>query len=170
VVTGSGDGTARIWNVATGQEIRVINGHDGVVRSAVFSPDGKRVVTASVDRSVRTWDAENGWELHRLVGHEGTVHSAAFSADGKFLITASEDKTARIWPVFSTTQALTDVAKIVVPRCLTPEQREKAFLDPEPPVWCVEMEKWPYDGRDWKDWLNSRRAGGNPPLPQHKTE
>jgi hypothetical protein len=32
-----------------------------------------------------------------------------------------------------------------VPRCLTPEQRERLFLAPEPPRWCIDMRKWPYD-------------------------
>ena len=36
--------------------------------------------------------------------------------------------------------------KAEVPRCLTPEQRRSLFLAPEPPRWCIDMHKWPYDG------------------------
>jgi hypothetical protein len=36
---------------------------------------------------------------------------------------------------------------------------------PEPPAWCIEMEKWPYDTQDWKDWLQFKRAHADPPLP-----
>jgi hypothetical protein len=35
----------------------------------------------------------------------------------------------------------------------------------QPPVWCIEMEKWPYHTQDWKDWLKFKRANANPPLP-----
>jgi hypothetical protein len=81
------------------------------------------------------------------------------------VVTSSWDATARVWRVFPTTQDLLDDATKVIPRCLTYEQRENAFLDPEPPAWCVEMEKWPYHTQDWKDWLRFKQANANPPLP-----
>ena len=75
--------------------------------------------------------------------------SAVFSPDGGSVATASEDKTAAIGTVaptshFENTQELVDDAKRVIDRCLTGEQRVAAFLDPEPPVWCIQMQKWPY--------------------------
>src|SRR5262249_18667869 len=48
---------------------------------------------------------------------------------------------------------LVDEAKQVSPRCLERSQRLEAFLDPEPPAWCIETGKWPYHTQDWKDWL-----------------
>jgi hypothetical protein len=39
-----------------------------------------------------------------------------------------------------------DRVKAEVPRCLTPEQRKRLFLSPEPRRWCIDMHKWPYDG------------------------
>ena len=140
-------------------------GHDGAVHSAAFSPDGRRVVTASVDGTARIWDAETQTQIAVLKGHDNGVRSAAFSPDGRRVVTASDDETARIWNVFPTTQHLVDHAKEVVPRCLTPQQRDEAFLNPAPAAWCIEAEKWPYHTQDWKDWLKFKRANANPPLP-----
>jgi hypothetical protein len=67
--------------------------------------------------------------------------------------------------VFRTTSDLVGNAQKAVPRCLTRAQREAAFLDPEPPVWCIEMEKWPYHTPAWKQWLADIRAGKKPPMP-----
>jgi hypothetical protein len=41
----------------------------------------------------------------------------------------------------------------------------RAFLDAEPPTWCIEMGKWPYHTQDWKVWLTYKRANASPPLP-----
>jgi WD40 repeat protein len=46
LVTASLDHDARIWNVASGKTIRILEGHAGSVSSAAFSPDGRWVVTA----------------------------------------------------------------------------------------------------------------------------
>src|SRR6516162_3689917 len=79
----------------------VLDGHDGSVTSAAFSPDGSRIVTASLDNTARTWDAASAKEIAVLRGHDGTVWSAAFSPDGSRIVTASADKTARIWDAAS---------------------------------------------------------------------
>jgi hypothetical protein len=57
------------------------------------------------------------------------------------------------------TQALVSAARAVVPRCLTLPQRRALFLPPEPPAWCIEMGKWPYNTHQWKQWLADKRAG-----------
>ncbi len=104
VVTASDDGTARIWETATGREVRRLesarSSRDSLVwvRAAAFSPDGSAVVTGSFDASVRVWDPRTGRELHNLpTGHTGPITSAAFSPDGRLIVTASQDGTARLW-------------------------------------------------------------------------
>jgi WD40 repeat protein len=160
IVTASEDRTARIWDAATGKPIgEPLKGHEGAVESAAFSPDGQRIVTASEDETVMIWDAASGKAIREpLRGHTKEVMTAAFSPDGRRVLTASADKTARIW-VFPDTKALVSSAEEAVPRCLTPQQREAVFLPPEPPAWCIEMAKWPYDSPEWKLWLADTRAG-----------
>ena len=97
VLTMGEDGTARLWDAASGAEIAVLRGHERIVTSAAFSPDGTRIVTASDDNTARLWDAANGAEIAVLRGHERIVRSAAFSPDGTRIVTASDDNTARLW-------------------------------------------------------------------------
>jgi WD40 repeat protein len=97
VVTASSDGTARIWDAATGNEIAVFRGHEGFVLSAAFSPDGLHVVTASTDKTARIWDVASAKEITILRGHGERVNSAAFNPDGTLVVTASNDGTARVW-------------------------------------------------------------------------
>ncbi|HUS96577.1 MAG TPA: TIR domain-containing protein, partial [Hyphomicrobiaceae bacterium] len=97
IVTASVDRTARIWAVATGQEIVRLEGHGGWVSSAAFSPDGTRIVTASHDKTARVWSAETGKEIAHFKGHDGAVYGAVFSPDGTRVVTASHDTTARVW-------------------------------------------------------------------------
>jgi len=72
-------------------------GHDGIVYSAAFNPDGSCIVTTSGDNTARIWAAATAKEIAVLRGHENSVASAAFSPDGSRIVTASLDNTARIW-------------------------------------------------------------------------
>jgi WD40 repeat protein len=147
IVTGCYDHTSRIWTVGTEpseENIVVLSGHDGTVASAVFSPSGEQVVTASADRTVRVWNSTTGECLAVFEGHSDAVTKAVFSPSNSQIVSVSWDKTIRVQQIFPTTQSLVDYAKKVVPRALTREQRDAFFLDPEPPAWHIEQEKWPY--------------------------
>ena len=88
-----------IINVASGKTERIIKGHDDVITSATFSPNGKTIATSSHDKTVRLWDIDNGDALHIYKGHSSTVSDVMFSPDGKFIITTSIDNEARLWNV-----------------------------------------------------------------------
>ncbi len=98
VLTGSQDNSARLWDIATGREIRRFQDPGdvyGEVYPAVFSPDGRFVATGDFHRA-RLWDAESGQEVRRFEAG-AQVFAIAFSADGKRLLTGAGDGTARLW-------------------------------------------------------------------------
>jgi WD40 repeat protein len=166
ILTASADKIVRIWDAATGRLIHSLGGHEDHVVAAAFSPDGSRIVSASLDKTARQWDSDSGYPISCLAGHEGAVWSAVFSPDGRHIVTASDDKTVRLWQVFPRGQRLIDEVKALVPRCLTPSQRERYFLPKAVPSWCINMEKWPYNAQAWKDRLAAERAGRHSEMPK----
>ena len=95
VATGSDDGSARVFDAATGAEISRLD-HGDSVTAVAFSPDGTRVATGSGDHSARVFDAATGAEISRL-DHGGLVRAVAFSPDGTRVATGSADGSARVW-------------------------------------------------------------------------
>ncbi|WP_145962892.1 WD40 repeat domain-containing protein [Mangrovicoccus ximenensis] len=133
VLTGSADGTARVWEAAGGTELAVLHGDGDAVLSAVFSPDGRNILTGSKDHSARVWDAADGTELAALHGHEGFVLSAVFSPDGSRVLTGSDDGTARIWEAPLSLVELVDRARARVLRSdvLNHDQKCAFYLESE---------------------------------------
>jgi hypothetical protein len=116
LATRSNDGTAVLWEAASGQKLRTFQGHSGPVFSVAFSPDGKWLATATGSETTYTgrlavprfgegtavlWEASSGQRLRTFQGHSGPVFSVAFSPDGKWLATGSEDNTAVLWEAAS---------------------------------------------------------------------
>lgn len=147
IVTAGEEYTPRLWDAESGNPIGdPLRGHERSVWSAAFSIDGRRIVTGSFDATVRLWDAGTGKPIREpLKGHAEIVRGVAFGPDGHQIVTASMDTTARLWSIFADTQEMVSHAKAIVPRCLTPAQRSAFFLPLEPPHWCIELAKWPYD-------------------------
>jgi WD40 repeat protein len=84
---------------APSQSPSELKGHDALVYSLAFSPDGKLLATAGFDNVVILWDFAAGKEARKLTGHTGAVYCVAFSKDGKLLASSSLDKTIRLWNV-----------------------------------------------------------------------
>lgn len=113
LATGGADATVILWDVATREQIAVLNEHKAEVKSLAFSPNGRLLASGSWDGSVILWDVQ----AHRMLGEplrsqplatssgdraaraddEARVFAVAFSADGKKLASASQDNTITFW-------------------------------------------------------------------------
>jgi WD40 repeat protein/predicted Ser/Thr protein kinase len=91
------DGTVRLWDIETRQELRRLEGHAGAVNAVAFSPDGRRALSGGDDKSIRLWDLETGKQVKRLGGHTGVVTSVAFAPDGRRALSGGGDQSVRLW-------------------------------------------------------------------------
>ncbi len=116
VVSGSLDGSVKLWDAHDYQEVKVLRGHEDAVNWASYSRDGKRVITASRDRRALVWNRatreplmvfdegdqaadpnEPGLSARLKEGHDFLATSAAFLPDGQRMVTSAGDGTVRIW-------------------------------------------------------------------------
>jgi RNA polymerase sigma factor (sigma-70 family) len=91
--------TTRLWDLDGDREVKRFGGQKGLVRAAVFSPDGKLLAAAGEDGSVQLWDTASGVVLGQLRGHRGGVTSLAFTADGQALASGGTDTCVLLWDV-----------------------------------------------------------------------
>jgi hypothetical protein len=81
----------RIWDVLTGELLKVLEGHTSHVNSVAFSRDDKHIISGSIDNSVRVWDASTSGMLKVLEGKTELVDSAPFSTSGRYIRQKSVD-------------------------------------------------------------------------------
>jgi WD40 repeat protein len=110
IILASDDGTARIYDLATG-ELALPAIDTGVpVTSVAFAPSGQRFAHAGTDGSVVVRDASTGQVIRSLAGHAQAVNALAFSAEGSLLASASDDGTIAVWDVTTGTAIVLDAA------------------------------------------------------------
>jgi WD40 repeat protein/ribosomal protein S27E len=96
-VTGDHDQIVKVWDLASGSELKKLTGHRNSIQSVAFSPDGRLLATASFDRTVRLWDTRNWNEVRTLMGPD-LFTAMAFSSSGDLLAAASRS-TILMWDV-----------------------------------------------------------------------
>jgi serine/threonine protein kinase/WD40 repeat protein len=97
LLTCSGDGTARIWDRASGKEVAEPLIHVAGVAMGCFSRDGREVLTASRDGTAMVWDTQTGCSLSASFRNSPGPLWASFSPDGSHILVAGADGAARIY-------------------------------------------------------------------------
>jgi WD40 repeat protein len=80
----------------TGLALNTLQGHDSLIHSTNYSPDGTRLLSASEDGKVILWDTQSGLELQSMNPPSRTGF-ARFAPDGLRAITVGEDGNVAIW-------------------------------------------------------------------------
>jgi WD40 repeat protein len=97
LATASDDGTARLWDAATGTARLTLKGHTGPVARVAFSPDGAQLATASADGTIRLWDTAAGRCLATLAALPDDGY-AVLLPDGSYKL-AGDPGQARWWAI-----------------------------------------------------------------------
>ena len=100
-VSASGDRTLKVFDLASGRELRTLEGHSADVWGVSVTPDGKRAVSASLDKTMKMWDLESGRELTTLKGHSDGVSAVAVTPYPERAVSASFDQTLKTWDLES---------------------------------------------------------------------
>jgi WD40 repeat protein len=99
LVSGSVDGSVKVWDADTYELLVPLDGHSASVSSVAFSPNGRMVASASLDGTVAVWDVATGKSLHTLEAHHDGAYSVDFSPGGEFLVSGGGDTLVRVWDV-----------------------------------------------------------------------
>src|SRR5262249_12559392 len=93
-------GTARVWSLETGKEVRAFQ-LESPVNDVALTPDGRYLVTGDFDAVVQLWEFATGKVAHRFkvfqmlyLTKRKSVDSVAFSPDGRYILFGGTDKTA----------------------------------------------------------------------------
>ncbi len=99
LATGDANGTARLWNIENGQQIRSFEGHTGWVWQVNFNPDDTTLVSCCENGMIKLWDVNTEQCLHTI--QQDTVRSwlSSFSPDGTLLASGRTDQTIKIWDI-----------------------------------------------------------------------
>ncbi|KAK4390495.1 WD40 repeat-containing protein HOS15 [Sesamum angolense] len=113
LASGSGDSTARIWNIDGPSSSNMENGPFNVVlrhfkgrtnekskdvTTLDWNAEGTLLATGSYDGQARIW-SRDGELISTLNKHKGPIFSLKWNKKGDFLLSGSVDKTAIVWDV-----------------------------------------------------------------------
>ncbi|XP_075793733.1 dynein assembly factor with WD repeat domains 1 isoform X1 [Pelodiscus sinensis] len=99
-ITGSYDRTCKIWDTASGEELRTLDGHRNVVYAIAFNnPYGDKIATGSFDKTCKLWSVETGKCYHTFRGHTAEIVCLSFNLQSTLIATGSMDTTAKLWDI-----------------------------------------------------------------------
>ena len=191
LATASFDGSVIVYSNGLtndgGRPRLVLRGHKAGVYDFAFSRDGERVVTiADGETGAVLWNLNSANDNFFLREAKLAEFDLTFKdSNGDFLAPSREQTCVKgvgtcevsslehvfklqLQQMFLSIQGsdvLIHYLVLAIPSCLGPAMRASLKLDSEPPYWCIEMDKAPYNTEKWKAWLKAKREGFNREMP-----
>ncbi|CNE73511.1 WD40 repeat-containing protein [Mycobacterium tuberculosis] len=97
LLTGASDGKVQVWDVASGECVRVLAGHRTGVSGLAVSHDGRLAASGDEDGVVRVWDLAKGRRKHVLKGHSGMIFSLHFGPTAETLLVGDMRRVVTLW-------------------------------------------------------------------------
>ncbi|KAH0624028.1 hypothetical protein JD844_007319, partial [Phrynosoma platyrhinos] len=99
-ITGSYDRTCKLWDTASGEELRSLEGHRNVVYAIAFNnPYGDKIATGSFDKTCKLWNVDTGKCYYTFRGHTAEIVCLSFNLQSTLVATGSMDTTAKLWDI-----------------------------------------------------------------------
>jgi WD40 repeat protein len=99
VISGSQDGTIKVWRIEGMTEDCTLTGHTGAIVDMDITPDGRWLISGSADFDLWVWDLDGGLAPAPLLGHTSLVFAVAALPDGQRVVSGSDDGTMRVWEI-----------------------------------------------------------------------
>ena len=121
-------GQLNVWDAATGDRLRILDGHGGHITSLAFSSDGTWVASASVDNTIVLWNMQNGKSIATLRGHDKAISKVVFHPDGRCISASNEEGTIKFWNASSGAELLNIHEEGLQAIALSPDGRQLAVV------------------------------------------
>jgi small GTP-binding protein len=140
----------RAEEIPRGFKLRhALRGHEDVILSVTWSPDGRLLASTSVDKTIRVWDPSTGTHVCTLGGHFEGVNHAAWSPTRSLFASSSFDRTIRIWSseYWEHLRTLTGHTDDVPGIAWSPDGRILASCSIDKTILLWNVDNWDIDSR-----------------------
>eukprot|EP01119_Soliformovum_irregulare_P015900 TRINITY_DN4546_c0_g3_i1.p1 TRINITY_DN4546_c0_g3~~TRINITY_DN4546_c0_g3_i1.p1 ORF type:complete len:1390 (-),score=369.29 TRINITY_DN4546_c0_g3_i1:38-4207(-) len=161
-ISGSCDGTIRVWNTFTAKCVSTMTGHTGWVNLLEIYDDGK-LVSGSYDHSLKLWDINKCTKMHSMRGHKGSISCLAVK-DARSILSGSYDNSINMWDTRHHTKSMLTFLGHAAPiTCLVLEGNTMVTgsRDATLRVWDLRTGKSMKILKGHTDWVKSCRLQGD---------
>jgi katanin p80 WD40 repeat-containing subunit B1 len=103
IVSGTLNGSMKIFDLNEGKIARTLTGHKINVSSLHYHPYGEFLVSGSVDGTMKAWDTRSKTCIQTYTGHEKEITCVRFSPDGRWVASSAGDGQLMLWDLIAGT-------------------------------------------------------------------